>query len=67
MFYLEENISLKMRKIRYNGVFDLKAMISCDMIISNQQVECYFGKQFKLLKFYLSELCQVELDLMTFK
>ena len=67
MFYQEENISLKMRKIRYNGVFYLMAMISCDMIISNQQVECYLGNQFKLLRLYLLELCQVELHLMTFK
>ena len=32
MLYLEENISLKMVKINYNGGFYLMAMISCDII-----------------------------------
>ena len=34
IFYIEENISLKIDKISYNGGYYLMTMLSCDMIIS---------------------------------
>ena len=44
MFYLEENISLKMGKIRYNGWVFKMAMVPFDMIILNETGRLLFRK-----------------------
>ena len=44
MFYLEENISLKMGKIRYNGWFYKTAMVPFNMIIFKETGQVLFRK-----------------------
>ena len=44
MFYLEENISLKMEKIRYNGWFYKMAMVPFDLIIFKETGWLLFTK-----------------------
>ena len=42
-------------------------MVSCDMSISKEQVNCYLQNKTRLIRLYLSELCQIKFDLATFK
>ena len=50
MFYLEENISLKMGKIRYNGWLYKMAMAPFDMIIFKETGRLLFTKPIEIFK-----------------
>ena len=50
MFYLGENIPLKMGKIRYNGWFYKMAMFPCDMIIFKETGRLLLTKPVEIFK-----------------
>ena len=50
MFYLEDNFSLKIEKIRYNGWFYKMAMVPFDMIIFKETGWLLFTKPIEIFK-----------------